>query len=292
MIRALKIKKAITNRSSLSLNHYLSEISRADRITPEEEVELALKIKEGGTEGNMALEKLVKANLLFVISVANQYSNPSIPFEDLVQEGNIGLIHAAETFEPTYGNKFISYAVWHIRQRILRALSELGRTVHIPLNGETFLNSIAKATSLYEQRYGFKPSEAEIADLLNVSESKVKTVLRASRRDTSINAPVPGTEDLTIGDMLSSDSFFEADFNIDSSSLGMELNAVLKGVINEQTAEFIRMHFGIGYPFEMDYKDIGEAYGLSSESVRQRVVKAITKLKRSANIDILRKYIA
>ena len=273
-MRQLKITKSITNRESASLDTYLQEIGREELLSITEEVELAQKIRNGDHE---ALEKLTRANLRFVVSVAKQYQNQGLSLPDLINEGNLGLIRAAKKFDETRGFKFISYAVWWIRQSILQALAEQSRIVRLPLNQVGSLNRISKELSKFEQENERKPSTEELADRLGMPVDKVSDTLKVSGRHISVDAPFSEGEDNSLLDVLTNDEGVTADQMLNQESLAKEIDRALKQLY-EREREIIKMFFGIGYP-EMTLEEIGEKFGLTRERVRQIKEKAIKRLK-------------
>ena len=288
-MRQLKITKSITNRESASLDKYLQEIGREELISVEEEVELAQKIRKGGVEGNRALEKLVKANLRFVVSVAKQYQNqgPSLP--DLINEGNLGLIKAAEKFDETRGFKFISYAVWWIRQSILQALAEQSRIVRLPLNQVGSLNKISKALSKFEQENERKPSAEELADELEIPVDKISDTLKVSGRHISVDAPFVEGEDNSLLDVLTNEDSPMADKSLVNESLSKEIDRALS-TLSDREKEIIKMFFGIGTQ-EMTLEEIGDKFGLTRERVRQIKEKAIRRLRQNSRSKLLKSYL-
>ncbi|MDO5395174.1 MAG: RNA polymerase sigma factor RpoD/SigA [Bacteroidales bacterium] len=275
-MRQLKINKSITNRESASLDKYLQEIGREELITVEEEVELAQRIRQGDER---ALDKLTKANLRFVVSVAKQYQNQGLSLPDLINEGNLGLIKAARKFDETRGFKFISYAVWWIRQSILQALAEQSRIVRLPLNQVGSLNKITKALSKFEQENQRKPSPEELAIALDVPVEKVADTLKVSGRHISVDAPFVEGEDNSLLDVLTNDDTPSTDSQLNQESLAREVDRVLHQ-LHEREREIVKMFFGIGCQ-EMTLEEIGAKFDLTRERVRQIKEKAINKLKGS-----------
>ncbi|MCH5224383.1 MAG: sigma-70 family RNA polymerase sigma factor [Muribaculaceae bacterium] len=273
-MRQLKITKSITNRESASLDKYLQEIGREELLTPAEEVELAQKIRKGD---HAALERLTRANLRFVVSVAKQYQNQGLSLPDLINEGNLGLIKAASKFDETRGFKFISYAVWWIRQSILQALAEQSRIVRLPLNQVGSLNKISKELSKFEQENERRPSAEELAERLGLPVDKVADTLKVSGRHISVDAPFAEGEDNSLLDVLPNDDSPMADQTLNKESLSKEIDRALKQLYDRER-EIIKMFFGIGYP-EMTLEEIGEKFGLTRERVRQIKEKAIKRLK-------------
>ena len=285
-MRQLKITKPITNRESASLDKYLQEIGREELITVEEEVELAQRIKKGD---QAALDKLTRANLRFVVSVAKQYQNQGISLPDLINEGNLGLIKAAEKFDETRGFKFISYAVWWIRQSILQALAEQSRIVRLPLNQVGSLNKINKALSQFEQQYERQPSPDELADMLEIPREKIADTLRVSGRHVSVDAPFVDGEDNSLLDVLPNNDSPNADKGLVNESLNTEIERALS-TLTERERDIVKYFFGIGCQ-EMTLEEIGEKFGLTRERVRQIKEKAIRRLRHSARSKLLKGYL-
>lgn len=285
-MRQLKITKSITNRESASLDKYLQEIGKEDLITVEEEVELAQRIKKGDQE---ALEKLTKANLRFVVSVAKQYQNQGLSLPDLINEGNLGLIKAAEKFDETRGFKFISYAVWWIRQSILQALAEQSRIVRLPLNQVGSLNKINKAFARFEQENERTPSPEELAIALDLPKEKVTDTLRVSGRHVSVDAPFADGEDNSLLDVLVNADSPNADRGLINESLGTEVERALS-TLTDREKDIIKYFFGIGCS-EMTLEEIGEKFGLTRERVRQIKEKAIRRLRHSSRSKLLKSYL-
>ena len=285
-MRQLKITKSITNRESASLDKYLQEIGKEDLITVEEEVELAQRIKKGDQE---ALEKLTKANLRFVVSVAKQYQNQGLSLPDLINEGNLGLIKAAEKFDETRGFKFISYAVWWIRQSILQALAEQSRIVRLPLNQVGSLNKINKAFARFEQEHERTPSAEELANELELPREKVTDTLRVAGRHISVDAPFADGEDNSLLDVLVNTDSPNADRGLINESLATEVERALE-ILTERERDIIRYFFGIGCS-EMTLEEIGEKFDLTRERVRQIKEKAIRKLRQSSRSKLLKSYL-
>ena len=273
-MRQLKINKSITNRESPSLDKYLQEIGREELISVDEEVELARRIREGDER---AVDKLARANLRFVVSVAKQYQNQGLSLPDLINEGNLGLIKAARKFDETRGFKFISYAVWWIRQSILQALAEQSRIVRLPLNQVGSLNKISKALSRFEQAHERRPSAEELAESMDVPVDKIADTLKVSSRHISMDAPLVDGEDNSLLDVLSNDDSPMADSSLNRESLSQEVERALRQ-LNERERETLRMFFGIGCR-EMSLEEIGERFDLTRERVRQIKEKAIRHLK-------------
>lgn len=285
-MRQLKITKSITNRESASLDKYLQEIGREDLITVEEEVELAQAIKKGDRQ---ALEKLTRANLRFVVSVAKQYQNQGLSLPDLINEGNLGLIKAAEKFDETRGFKFISYAVWWIRQSILQALAEQSRIVRLPLNQVGSLNKISKAFQKFEQENERKPSAEELAQELDISVDKVADSLKVSGRHISMDAPFVEGEDNSLLDVLVNDDAPVADRTLLNESLQKEIDRALS-TLSERESDIIKMFFGIGCQ-EMTLEEIGDKFQLTRERVRQIKEKAIRRLRQDSRSKLLKGYL-
>ena len=285
-MRQLKITKSITNRESASLDKYLQEIGKEELITVEEEVELAQRIRKGDQE---ALEKLTKANLRFVVSVAKQYQNQGLSLPDLINEGNLGLIKAAEKFDETRGFKFISYAVWWIRQSILQALAEQSRIVRLPLNQVGSLNKINKAFGRFEQENERTPSPEELADILNLPKEKVSDTLRVSGRHVSVDAPFADGEDNNLLDVLVNADSPNADRGLINESLATEVDRALD-TLTDREKDIIKYFFGIGCS-EMTLEEIGEKFGLTRERVRQIKEKAIRRLRHSSRSKLLKSYL-
>ena len=285
-MRQLKITKSITNRESASLDKYLQEIGREELITVEDEVELAQRIRKGDQE---ALEKLTRANLRFVVSVAKQYQNQGLSLPDLINEGNLGLIKAAEKFDETRGFKFISYAVWWIRQSILQALAEQSRIVRLPLNQVGSLNKINKALARFEQENERTPSPDELSELLGIPREKIADTMRVSGRHVSVDAPFVEGEDNSLLDVLPNTDSPNADRGLVNESLNKEIERALS-TLTERERDIVKDFFGIGTP-EMTLEEIGEKFGLTRERVRQIKEKAIRHLKSSSRSRILKTYL-
>ncbi len=286
-MRQLKITKSITNRSSEALDKYLLEIGKEELVSVEEEVELAQRIRQGDQR---ALEKLTKANLRFVVSVAKQYQNQGLSLQDLINEGNIGLIKAAQKFDETRGFKFISYAVWWIRQSILQALAEQSRIVRLPLNQVGSVNKINKVLSKFEQENERRPSVAELADELNIEEDKITEVLRVSGRQVSVDAPFQDGEENCLLDVLTNEDAPHTDSPMDKESLCSELDNILSAVLKDREKKVIVMSFGIGC-HEKSLEEIGDLLGLTRERVRQIKEKSLRKIKNDPGSRILLKYL-
>jgi RNA polymerase primary sigma factor len=287
-MRQLKISKSITNRESQSLEKYLQEIGKVELISPEEEVKLAIRIKQGDQR---ALDKLTKANLRFVVSVAKQYQNQGLSLPDLINEGNLGLIKAAQRFDETRGFKFISYAVWWIRQSILQALAEQARIVRLPLNKVGLTNRIQKAFSQLEQEYEREPSPEELAEMLELEADEVAATLGISSRHVSVDTPLSDGEDNTLLDVLTNPNEDSADAHIEHhESLRQEISRSLEA-LTERQKDVICYFFGIGIDHPMSLEDIGEKFHLTRERVRQIKDKAITKLRTTNRSRHLRDFL-
>ena len=289
-MRQLKIQKSITNRASEALDKYLVEIGRAPMVTIEEEIELAQAIKRGGRDAERAKEKLVTANLRFVVSVAKQYQHQGLTLTDLIDEGNIGLIKAAENFDETRGFKFISYAVWWIRQSILQAIAEQSRIVRLPLNQVGSLNKVNHEINRFEQEHHRRPSVQELSDRTHIDEEKIQQSMMADGHHVSIDAPFQEGEDNSMVDVMAGSDDSRTDRQVDHDSMAMELNSVLDRVLKEREQIIIRECFGIGCQ-EKGLEEIGDQLGLTRERVRQIREKSITKLRESGNVKILMKYL-
>lgn len=289
-MRQLKIQKSITNRSSEALDKYLAEISRAPLLTIDQEIELAQAIRKGGRAGDRAKDRLVTSNLRFVVSVAKQYQHQGLSLTDLINEGNIGLIKAAEKFDETRGFKFISYAVWWIRQSILQAIAEQSRIVRLPLNQVGSLNLIKQTISDFEQKEGRQPSKEEISEITGIEPDKISQAMNADGSSTSIDAPIQDGEEATRGDGMASGESTRTDRSMDQESMAQELNAVLGRVLKDREITIIRECFGIGCP-EKGLEEIGAELELTRERVRQIKEKSITKLRDSGTSKILKKYL-
>jgi RNA polymerase primary sigma factor len=286
-MRQLKITKSITNRESASLDKYLQEIGREELITVEDEVELAQRIRRGDQE---ALEKLTRANLRFVVSVAKQYQNQGLSLPDLINEGNLGLIKAAEKFDETRGFKFISYAVWWIRQSILQALAEQSRIVRLPLNQVGSLNKINKALAKFEQEHERLPSPEELAELMELPKEKILDTLRVSGRHVSVDAPFVEGEDNSLLDVLVNNDSPNADRGLINESLSTEIDRALS-TLTEREREIVKCFFGIGGSQELTLEEIGDKFGLTRERVRQIKEKAIRRLRHSTRSKLLKTYL-
>lgn len=286
-MRQLKISKQITNRESQSLDKYLQEIGKVDLLTPDEEVSLAKRIREGD---QIALEKLTKANLRFVVSVAKQYQNQGLSLGDLINEGNLGLIKAAQRFDETRGFKFISYAVWWIRQSILQALAEQSRIVRLPLNRVGSLNKISKTFSELEQRYEREPSPQELAEELELTTSEVIDTLKISGRHVSMDAPFVQGEDNTLLDVLENDTEEKPDSELMNDSLRREVQRALS-TLTKREADVISLYFGLNGEHPLTLEEIGETFQLTRERVRQIKEKAIRRLRHTSRSKALKPYL-
>ena len=285
-MRQLKITKSITNRESEALEKYLSEIGREELLTSEEEVELAQKIRKGDRK---ALDRLTKANLRFVVSVAKQYQNQGLTLSDLINEGNLGLIRAAEKFDETRGFKFISYAVWWIRQSILQAIAEQSRIVRLPLNQVGSVNKINRILSKFEQENERKPSVDEIAERTDIPEEKVGEAMMVSGRHVSVDAPFVDGEENSLLDVLVNDNAPMADKQLLLESLRTEIASLLQS-LNDRERKVVRAFYGIGEP-ELTLEEIGNKYGLTRERVRQIKEKAIRRLRANTKNQMLKTYL-
>ena len=286
-MRQLKITKSITNRESQSLDKYLQEIGREELITAEMEVELAQKIKQGD---QIALEKLTKANLRFVVSVAKQYQNQGLTLPDLINEGNLGLIKAAQRFDETRGFKFISYAVWWIRQSILQALAEQSRIVRLPLNQVGSLNKINKAFSRLEQEFERPPSSDELATALELTEQKVKDTMKISGRHVSVDAPFVDGEDNSLLDVMVNNDSPKADLELMRESLQREIERSLS-TLNDREKDVVMLFFGIGKKHGLTLEEIGSKFDLTRERVIQIKEKAIRRLRHNSRSKLLKAYL-
>lgn len=287
-MRQLKITKSITNRDSQSIEKYLQEIGRVDMVTPEEEVDLARRIRLGDQQ---ALERLVSANLRFVVSVAKKYQNLGLPLNDLINEGNLGLVKAAQRFDETRGFKFISYAVWWIRQSIIQAIAENSRLVRLPLNKVGSLTKINKAFSALEQEFEREPTAEELANSLDIGEEEVKTTLAVASRHVSMDAPFEEGESNSLIDVLENHDALNADHAMDYTySLSVETERSLS-LLTEREREVLKLFYGIGVDNAMTLSDIGETLGLTRERVRQIKDKSINKLRAEARSGSLKEYL-
>ena len=289
IMRQLKITKSITNRGSQSLSNYLMEIARIPMISTDEEIELSHAIKQGGKEGEQARERLVKANLRFVVSVAKQYQHHGMSLSDLIDEGNIGLVKAAEKFDETRGFKFISYAVWWIRQSIMQAMAEQSRMVRIPLNQVGTIGKINNEIEHFEQTYQRRPTVEELAELTNIELDKVEQAMKADSRQTSIDAPLGDDSDNSIADMLPTDDG-KTDLSVDQQSMFHDIDQLLVTTLKPREIEIVKQSFGIGCQ-QLTLEEIGKKYALSRERVRQIREKCISKIRVSGNAKILAKYL-
>ena len=284
-MRQLKINKSITNRSSAALDKYLVEIGREELITTDEEVELAQRIHKGDQK---ALEKLTRANLRFVVSVAKQYQNQGLALNDLIDEGNLGLIKAAQKFDETRGFKFISYAVWWIRQSILQAISEQSRIVRMPLNQVGFQSKLSKARINFEQENERRPSVQELAEVMNTAEDKIADALGSNGKKVSIDAPFQNDETSAMIDTMTDDNAPSTDEEMEKESLSSDLDAALS-CISEREQTVLKMLFGIGHP-EMTAEEVANSLNLTRERVRQIKERALRRLRENTDIKMLKKY--
>lgn len=285
-MRQLKISKSITNRESASLDKYLQEIGHEELLTTDQEVELAQRIRKGDKR---ALERLTKANLRFVVSVAKQYQNQGLSLPDLINEGNVGLIKAAEKFDETRGFKFISYAVWWIRQSILQAIAEQSRLVRLPLNQVGSVNKITRELNKFEQEHERKPSVDEIAERVDLPEDKIADAMKANSRHVSMDAPIAEGEDSSMIDFLSGDSS-NTDRELAIESLKAEVSRILK-LLTDKEQKVLRAFFGIDGSPEMTLDEIGEKYNLTRERVRQIKEKALRRLRHNTKNKLLKSYL-
>ena len=289
-MRQLKIQKSITNRSSEALDKYLVEIGREPMVSLEEEIELAQTIHKGGAKGERAKEKLIKANLRFVVSVAKQYQHQGLSLTDLIDEGNIGLVKAAEKFDETRGFKFIAYAVWWIRQSILQAIAEQSRIVRLPLNQVGAMSQINKVTAEFVQKNGRRPSIHELSEITGIDELKIRQSQNADGHHMSIDAPFSDDDTNSMSDMLASDDDSRTDKGVDFESMASDLDDVLKKVLKDRELKIVKQCFGIGC-HEKGLEEIGAEMGLTRERVRQIREKSIEKIRQSGNARILMKYL-
>ena len=289
-MRQLKISKSITNRSSEALDKYLVEIGREPMITVDEEIELAQEIHKGGRKGERAKEKLIKANLRFVVSVAKQYQHQGLSLTDLIDEGNIGLVKAAEKFDETRGFKFISYAVWWIRQSILQAIAEQSRIVRLPLNQVGAISKINQVTNEFVQKHNRRPSIHELAELTGIDEARIRQSQSADNHHMSIDAPFSDDDDNSMSDMLSSGDDSRTDKGVDFESMSDDLRAVLQNTLKDREIKIVTECFAIGCQ-EKGLEEIGTEMGLTRERVRQIREKAIEKIRESGNARVLMKYL-
>ncbi len=288
-MRQLKINKSITNRQSAALDKYLVEIGREELISTDEEVELAQRIHRGGPDGQAALDRLTRANLRFVVSVAKQYQNQGLTLNDLIDEGNLGLIKAAQKFDETRGFKFISYAVWWIRQSILQAISEQSRIVRMPLNQVGFQSKLTKAIVSFEQEFERRPSVGELAELLDTDVSKVQEALGTNGKKVSVDAPFAEDDSNCLIDIMTDDSAPGTDNQMEKESLSSDLDAALKS-LNDRERQVLKMLFGIGRN-EMTAEEVANTLNLTRERVRQIKERALRRLREADNIKILMKYL-
>ena len=289
-MRQLKIQKSITNRSSAALDKYLVEIGLEPMITVDEEIELAQEIHKGGRKGERAKEKLIKANLRFVVSVAKQYQHQGLSLTDLIDEGNIGLVKAAEKFDETRGFKFISYAVWWIRQSILQAIAEQSRIVRLPLNQVSAISKINQVTNEFIQQHTRRPSIHEQSEQTGKDESRIRQSQNADNHHMSIDAPFSDDDDNSMADMLSGGEDSRTDRSVDFESMSDDLKAVLKKTLKDREITIVTECFGIGC-HEKGLEEIGTEMGLTRERVRQIREKAIEKIRESGNARVLMKYL-
>ena len=285
-MRQLKISKSITNRESASLDKYLQEIGHEELLNVDEEVELAQKIRKGDRK---ALEKLTRANLRFVVSVAKQYQNQGLSLPDLINEGNVGLIKAAEKFDETRGFKFISYAVWWIRQSILQAIAEQSRIVRLPLNQVGSVNRINRELNKFEQKYERKPSIIEMADMIDLPEEKIAEAMRVNNHHVSVDAPFAEGDDNSLLDIMSDNDAHDTDYALVKESLCNEVGRALE-ILNDRERKVLTAFFGIGKP-EMTLEEIGDKYNLTRERVRQIKEKAIRRLRHNTKNKLLKSYL-
>jgi RNA polymerase primary sigma factor len=287
-MRQLKISKSITNRESQSLEKYLQEIGKVDLITPQEEVELAMRIRNGDEK---ALDRLTKANLRFVVSVAKQYQGQGLSLPDLINEGNLGLIRAAQRFDETKGFKFISYAVWWIRQNILQAIAEQGRIVRLPLNKVGLFNRINKGFQLLEQEFEREPTPEELAVHLSITSEEVATSLMMSTRHVSVDSPLSDEEDNTLIDVLENENAAKTDQRLEfDESLKMEIDDTLS-ILSPRQRSVICYYYGIGVDHALSLEDLAKRYSLTRERIRQIKDKAITKLRSNSKSKNLRAFL-
>ena len=286
-MRQLKITKQVTNRETASLDKYLQEIGKVELISAEEEVELAQRIKQGD---KIALEKLTKANLRFVVSVAKQYQNQGLSLPDLINEGNLGLIKAAQRFDETRGFKFISYAVWWIRQSILQALAEQSRIVRLPLNKIGSINKINKTYAKLEQEFEREPNAEEIAEVLEITEAEVKESMKNAGRHISMDAPLVQDEDNTMYDVMKSDEAPTPETELLYESLRKEIDRAIS-TLTQREQDVVRLYFGLNGSHPMTLEEIGEKFDLTRERVRQIKEKAIRRLKHTSRSKILKSYL-
>ena len=286
-MRQLKITKQVTNRETASLDKYLQEIGKVELITADEEVELAQRIRQGDMA---ALEKLTKANLRFVVSVSKQYQNQGLSLPDLINEGNLGLIKAARRFDETRGFKFISYAVWWIRQSILQALAEQSRIVRLPLNKIGSINKINNTYAKLEQEFEREPNAEEIAEVLDLTEAEVKESMKNAGRHVSMDAPLVQDEDNNMYDVLKSDEVVTPETQLLYESLRKEIDRAIS-TLTQREADVVRLYFGLNGGHPMTLEEIGEKFDLTRERVRQIKEKAIRRLKHTSRSKILKSYL-
>jgi RNA polymerase primary sigma factor len=286
-MRQLKITKQVTNRDTPSLDKYLQEIGRVDLISPEEEVDLARRIKNGDDD---ALRKLIKANLRFVVSVAKQYQNQGMTLPDLINEGNLGLMKAAQRFDETRGFKFISYAVWWIRQAILQGLAEQARIVRLPVNKIGSINRINRAYARLEQEFEREPNSQEIAEILEMVPEEVKEALKTNSRTLSMDAPISGEDDNTMYDVLQSNETPSPDKNLINESLAYEIERALS-TLSSRESKVLKLYFGLGMKHPYTLEEIGEELNLTRERVRQIKEKAIKRIQYTTRCRILKSYL-
>jgi RNA polymerase primary sigma factor len=290
-MRQLKITKNITCRNNEALDRYLTEIAHEPLLTPDEEAELARTIRKGGPEGERARDRLVSGNLRFVVSVAKQYQHQGISLTDLINEGNMGLVKAAEKFDETRGFKFISYAVWWIRQSIMEALAVKSRIVRMPLNQVGIYGKITRVTEIFLQEHGRAPSTHELAEILEVEESQIKSAMSASSRATSIDAPLGDEDDGSMADLLSSDdSRMKSDNSLDKESMNQFINDLLREVLSPREQKIIKESFGIG-EMEKSLEEIANGLGMTRERIRQVREKALRKIRFSKYASTLKQYL-
>ena len=289
-MRQFKINKSVTQRSEESLDKYLVEISRMEMISPEQEVELAQTIRKGGPEGEEAKHKLVNANLRFVVSVAKQYQHQGVPLSDLINEGNLGLMTAAERFDETRGFKFISYAIWWIRQSIISAIGEYCNIVRKPQSQIGICNKIKNATNAFVQEHQRTPTAEELSELISMEIEKIEKAIQTETYVSSIDTPINEDEDTTVGDMLSSGSEYAADRQVNYESMYSDLMIVLNSVLTERERVIIVQSFGIGCP-ERGLEDIGNDMGLTRERVRQIRERGLDKMRKSKKSQFLLKHL-
>ena len=290
-MRQLKISKNITTRNSESLDRYLSEIAREPMLTPDEEAALAQAIHKGGPEGDRARDRLVNANLRFVVSVAKQYQHQGISLIDLINEGNMGLVKAAEKFDETRGFKFISYAVWWIRQSVMEALAVKSRIVRMPLNQVGVSGKVNRVTERFLQEHGRAPSVHELANLIGVDEAQIRAAVSANTHTTSIDAPFGDDDDGSMADMLlSDDNDLKSDSSVEKESMAQFVNDLLREVLNAREQKIVRESFGIGV-MEKNLEEIAGDMGMTRERIRQLREKAIRKIRFSKYANTLRQYL-